>query len=136
MARSSPPSTITSRTVKAQKATLRQYSKLTLFYRGGKIQFGLHKPSRQYRKKHKGKTLYLGSDPKGVLDQWLEKASQHDDELVNSIVQQTTEELTVERLCNQILACKELDVDSGKLTRTTCDFYVGHGKVGADFFGR
>ena len=82
-------------------ATKEQSSKLTLEYRGGKIQFGLHKPTDQYRKKHKGKTLYLGSSPDGVLDQWLEKTSQHDDELVNTIAQQPIEEMTVERLCNQ-----------------------------------
>lgn len=48
----------------------------------------------------------------------------------------TTGELTVERLCNQVLACKELDVDSGELTRTTFDLYVRYGKWIADFFGR
>jgi site-specific recombinase XerD len=136
MAGSSPPPTITIRTVRAQMATKEQSSKLTLEYRGGKIQFGLHKPTDQYRKKHKGKTLYLGSSPDGVLDQWLEKTSQHDDELVNTIAQQPIEEMTVERLCNQVLACKELDVDSGELTRTTFDLYVRYGKWIADFFGR
>lgn len=72
MAGSSPPPTITIRTVRAQMATKEQSSKLTLEYRGGKIQFGLHKLTGQNRKKHRGKTLYLGSSPDGVLDQWLE----------------------------------------------------------------
>ena len=45
----------------------------------------------------------------------------------------TTGELTVERLCNQVLACKELDVDSGELTRTTFDLYVRYVKWIADF---
>ncbi len=136
MAGSSPPPAITIRTAWAQMATKRHPSKLTLEYRGGKIQFGLHKPTGQYRKKHKGKTLYLGSDPKGVLSQWLAKTTQHDEVLINPLAQQTTGELTVEQLCNQVLACKELDVDSGELTRTTFDLYVRYGKWIADFFGR
>lgn len=80
MAGISPPPAITIRTVWAQMTTERQSSKLTLEYRGGKIQFGLQKTTGQYRKKHKGKTLYLGSDPKRVSSQWLQKTTQHDEE--------------------------------------------------------
>jgi len=51
----------------------RHSNKLSLEYRGGKIQFGLHQPTGQYRKKFKGCTLYLGADPETVLEQWLAK---------------------------------------------------------------
>ena len=43
MAGSSPPPTITIRTVRAQMATERESSKFRLAYRGGKLQFGLDK---------------------------------------------------------------------------------------------
>lgn len=83
MTSSCPPPTVAIRTVRAQMATNYQSSKFRLAHRGGTLRFGLHKPTGQYRKKHKGKNLYLGSDPKGVLSQWLAKTTQHDEELIN-----------------------------------------------------
>lgn len=59
----------------------RHSNKLTLEYRGGKIQFGLHQPTGQYRKKFKGRTLYLGADTENVREQWLAKT-----ELVDALV--------------------------------------------------
>ena len=117
-------------------ATKKQSTKLTLEYRGGKIQFGLHKPTGQYRKHYRGKSLYLGSDPDGVLDQWLEKTNNHDQELTNTFDPKATDDWTVGRLCNAVLACKENDVESGELTRTTFDLYVRYGKWITSFFGR
>ena len=74
-------------------------TKLTVDYRGGKLQFGIHPPTGQYRKKYKGHTLYLGAKPDGVLDQWLAKTDQLEIDLKASAALEG-DSVTVKQLCD------------------------------------
>jgi hypothetical protein len=112
-------------------------TKLSLEYRGARINFGLHQPTGQYRKKYKGRTLYLGADPNKVLEQWLAKT-----ELIETEFSATTtgltppSQLTVAQLCNQFLAAREADIASGELAQITFDQYFLYAKRITAFFGR
>ena len=112
-----------------------QSTKLKIDYRGGKLQFGLHKPTGQYRKKYKGHTLYLGADPDGVLDQWLDKTDQFDSEASEKF-DPASNDLTVKQLCDVFLFNKEQKVATGELAPATFRGYHQHGKLIAKFFGR
>lgn len=114
----------------------KQSSKLVVDYRGAKLQFGLHKPTGQYRKKYSGKTLYLGSDPDHVLDQWLSKTELVENELLGKPNRSTNTPLTLSDLCNRFLADKEAEVTSGELSQVTFDQYFQYAKRLTGFFGR
>jgi len=109
-------------------------TKLTLEYRGGKIQFGRHATTGQYRKKYKGTTLWLGDDPAGVLDQWLVKTDQIDDDLKNSVVVDP-EAVTIDMLCNEFLNVKLAMVENDELSRETYRNYHSYAKRIIEFFG-
>lgn len=109
--------------------------KLSIVHRGAKLQFGIHKPTGQFRKKYRGQTLYLGSDPDGVLDQWLSKTSQVDDEL-EGVVEVSAAELSVSNLCNLFLASKLSEVESGELSPATYRGYKEYARQVIAFFGR
>ncbi len=112
-----------------------QSTKISIDYKGGKIQFGLHQPTGQYRKKYKGHTLYLGSEPDSVLRQWLDKTDQMDTELSTS-VHLAADTLTVKQLCDLMLANKDEKVATGELAKATFRGYLVHGKLITKFFGR
>ncbi len=113
----------------------RQSTKLGIEYKGSKIQFGLHKPTGQFRKKYKGHSLYLGTDPDHVLNQWLDKTDQLDKQL-SATVQVTADTLSVKQLCDLVLASKEDKVNTGELSKATFRGYHVHGKLITKFFGR
>ena len=113
----------------------RKSTKLAIDYRGGKLEFGIHKGTGQYRKKYKGHTIYLGADPDGVLDQWLEKTDQVETDL-NSLEACESKTLTVQQLCDLFLTVKDRQVETGELSNATFRGYVQHGKLMTNFFGR
>ena len=94
-------------------------TKLTVDYRGGKLQFGIHPPTGQYRKKYKGHTLYLGAKPDGVLDQWLAKTDQLEIYLKASEAVES-DSVTVKQLCDLFLSGKDRQVQTGKFRPVNC----------------
>ncbi len=111
-------------------------TKLAVDYRGAKLEFGIHKGTGQYRKKYKGHTLYLGNDPEHVLNQWLAKTDEIENELAAKPVRRKRQPLTVSELCNRFLTDKEGAVVSGEITQVTFDNYFGYAKRLTGFFGR
>ncbi|MDA7932202.1 tyrosine-type recombinase/integrase [Mariniblastus sp.] len=110
-------------------------TKLTVDYRGGKLQFGIHPPTGQYRKKYKGHTLYLGAKPDGVLNQWLAKTDQLEIDLKASAALEG-DSVTVKQLCDLFLSGKDRQVQTGELSPATFRGYLQHGKLITKFFGR
>lgn len=94
--------------------TKKKSTRLCLEFRGGKIVFNIHAASGRYRKHYRGRDVYLGSDPADVLDQWIEKTEQIDDELENRFVA-SLESLTIKQLFDVFLENTEFRVDSGEI---------------------
>jgi integrase len=113
----------------------KQSTKLVIDNRGGKLKFGIHKATGQYRKKYRGHTIYCGSDPDGVLGQWLEKTDQIENDL-QSVEACESGALTVKQLCDLFLTVKERQVETGELSKPTFRGYHQHGKLITKFFGR
>ena len=109
-------------------------TKHTATHRGAKLEFGLH-PSGQYRKKYKGKTLWLGDDTKKVLDQWLAKTEQIDEARKNGVVLDRNK-MTIDALCNEFLHVKLSLVKNDELSEATYRNYKAYGDRIIAFFGR
>jgi len=115
-------------------------TKLVVKDRGAIFEFGIHKPTGQYRKKYRGRTLYLGADPDSVLDQWLEKTDRIKAEADgggkppgNDV---ETSEVTVSQLCGLFIESKEGKVATGELEQATLRNYRAYCKRIINFFGR
>ena len=114
---------------------VRKSTKLSIDFRGAKLQFGIHKPTGQYRKKYKGRTLYLGNNPDGVLEQWIAKTDDIEAE-EDGTIEIDQEALTVGGLCNLFLATKKAMTENGELSLSTYNGYHSYCKRLIKFFGR